>query len=462
MGMPVSPLEPTSSSISFSQSATTLVRVPGCARISFSVLMGGYSISLPRSVVPIAVRQQHPGLALGILTGLNVLNYLDRYVPAAVLPLIIAELAISDGQAGSLQSAFILTYTLMSLAGRLASATGPAALLLAAVGVAVWSAGHRSAPAWPGASRLCWSPAPGRRRRGQLRRRHALADLRSLSGRPPRPGPGHLLRGHPAGQRARLHAGRADRGAATAGARRSSSPVARACCWRCRCWWCASRRAGASTRPPLARRAARWASRCATSGGAPELRRQHRRPDHLHVHHRRPGLLDADLLRAGARHPARAGRVPVRGGAQRGRLAGHAHRRPGGRSPGPPRRQAAHFSFSGWALVASAALHPAGGPGAPACYLLAGDVRDPVAAVPQHRPAERRDGQRPAARAARASGFADLHGGHPPVRRLPLAHAHRRWSPTASGCGCRCWSPACCWCRRVWCCCWGGHAGAAT
>jgi MFS transporter, Spinster family, sphingosine-1-phosphate transporter len=55
---------------------------------------------------------KHPGAALGILTGLNVLNYLDRYVGAAVLPLIIADLHISDGQAGSLQSIFIFIYAL--------------------------------------------------------------------------------------------------------------------------------------------------------------------------------------------------------------------------------------------------------------------------------------------------------------------------------------------------------------
>jgi predicted MFS family arabinose efflux permease len=55
---------------------------------------------------------KRPGAALGILTGLNVLNYLDRYVGAAVLPLIIADLHISDGQAGSLQSIFIFIYAL--------------------------------------------------------------------------------------------------------------------------------------------------------------------------------------------------------------------------------------------------------------------------------------------------------------------------------------------------------------
>lgn len=57
---------------------------------------------------------KHPAAALGVLTGINTLNYLDRYVIAAILPLIIADLHISDGQAGSLQSAFILVYTAAS------------------------------------------------------------------------------------------------------------------------------------------------------------------------------------------------------------------------------------------------------------------------------------------------------------------------------------------------------------
>ena len=84
------------------------------------------------------MRQQHPGLALGILTGLNLLNYLDRYVMSGALPLILADLAISKGQAGSLQSAFMLTYMVMSFA---AGYVGDRArrLVLAVVGVTIWS-----------------------------------------------------------------------------------------------------------------------------------------------------------------------------------------------------------------------------------------------------------------------------------------------------------------------------------
>ena len=53
-----------------------------------------------------------PRVILGSLTALNLLNYLDRYVSAATLPLILADLAISDAQGGLLQSLFIVAYAL--------------------------------------------------------------------------------------------------------------------------------------------------------------------------------------------------------------------------------------------------------------------------------------------------------------------------------------------------------------
>src|SRR5258705_7637953 len=79
-----------------------------------------------------------PGVILGSLTTLNALNYLDRYVSAATLPLILADLAISDAQGGLLQSLFVVAYSL---------ACGPAGWLgdsgkrlrLIATGVFVWS-----------------------------------------------------------------------------------------------------------------------------------------------------------------------------------------------------------------------------------------------------------------------------------------------------------------------------------
>jgi MFS transporter, Spinster family, sphingosine-1-phosphate transporter len=81
---------------------------------------------------------QSPGVILGSLTTLNALNYLDRYVSAATLPLILADLAISDARGGLLQSLFVVAYSL---------ACGPAGWLgdsgkrlrLIATGVFVWS-----------------------------------------------------------------------------------------------------------------------------------------------------------------------------------------------------------------------------------------------------------------------------------------------------------------------------------
>jgi MFS family permease len=82
--------------------------------------------------------RQSARTALGVLTGLNVLNYVDRYVGAAMLPLILSSLALSDAQGGLLQSAFILSYSLVSpLAGWLGDRY--ARLRLAAGGVLVWS-----------------------------------------------------------------------------------------------------------------------------------------------------------------------------------------------------------------------------------------------------------------------------------------------------------------------------------
>jgi MFS family permease len=83
--------------------------------------------------------RQSPTAALSILTGLNVLNYVDRWVVAATLPLILKEFAISDAEGGALQSAFILTYALASPpAGWLGDRRSR--IHLAGLGVLVWSA----------------------------------------------------------------------------------------------------------------------------------------------------------------------------------------------------------------------------------------------------------------------------------------------------------------------------------
>lgn len=76
--------------------------------------------------------------ALSVLTGLNVLNYADRYVGAAMLPLILSSLSISDAQGGLLQSAFILSYSFVSPVAGWLGDRWPR-LRLAAGGVLVWS-----------------------------------------------------------------------------------------------------------------------------------------------------------------------------------------------------------------------------------------------------------------------------------------------------------------------------------
>jgi predicted MFS family arabinose efflux permease len=80
-----------------------------------------------------------PRLALAVLTGLNFLNYLDRFIPAAVLTPMSAELHMSGTKGGSLQFAFILTFAFVApLFGWLGDRR--TRFSLAAVGVFVWSA----------------------------------------------------------------------------------------------------------------------------------------------------------------------------------------------------------------------------------------------------------------------------------------------------------------------------------
>jgi MFS family permease len=64
------------------------------------------SISKPRAVWPLS--------SLLILTGLNLLDYLDRQLLAAVLTPIKTELALSDEQLGTIQGAFMWGYFLTS------------------------------------------------------------------------------------------------------------------------------------------------------------------------------------------------------------------------------------------------------------------------------------------------------------------------------------------------------------
>ena len=53
-------------------------------------------------------RQLSPAWVLVILTGLNLFNYLDRFVLSAVLTPLQKDLGLNDGQAGRLVTAFMI------------------------------------------------------------------------------------------------------------------------------------------------------------------------------------------------------------------------------------------------------------------------------------------------------------------------------------------------------------------
>jgi len=91
-----------------------------------------------------------PRTALAVLTGLNLLNYLDRFLPFAVLPALSASLHLSDTRAGLLQTLFMGSYILVSpIAGWLGDRRSRFGI--AAIGVLIWSAatfGSGLAPAF--------------------------------------------------------------------------------------------------------------------------------------------------------------------------------------------------------------------------------------------------------------------------------------------------------------------------
>jgi len=81
---------------------------------------------------------RRPGTILGLLTGLNFLNYLDRMLVAAVLPRIQSELHLSNFEGGLLATVFLLGYFVTApVFGALAD-RGPRKGLIA-FGVLTWS-----------------------------------------------------------------------------------------------------------------------------------------------------------------------------------------------------------------------------------------------------------------------------------------------------------------------------------
>ena len=85
-------------------------------------------------------RRLSPAWTLAILTGLNLFNFLDRYVLSAVLSSVKQDLSLTDGHAGALTTAFMLGYFLTSpIFGYLGDRL-PRKWLIA-VGIFVWSLG---------------------------------------------------------------------------------------------------------------------------------------------------------------------------------------------------------------------------------------------------------------------------------------------------------------------------------
>lgn len=82
---------------------------------------------------------RRPALILALLTGLNLLNYMDRTVLAAVLPRIQSELALSDARGGWLATAFLVGYFIASPVFGWLGDRGVSRTLLLALGVVVWS-----------------------------------------------------------------------------------------------------------------------------------------------------------------------------------------------------------------------------------------------------------------------------------------------------------------------------------
>jgi MFS family permease len=75
---------------------------------------------------------------LTIVTLLNLLNYIDRYILAAVLPRMQADLSLTNAQAGLLATAFLVTYFLTSpVFGALGDRLSRTRLM--SVGVVAWS-----------------------------------------------------------------------------------------------------------------------------------------------------------------------------------------------------------------------------------------------------------------------------------------------------------------------------------
>lgn len=80
-------------------------------------------------------------VALGLLTCINLVNYIDRFVVSALVETLKrSELALSDSQLGGLMTAFMLVYMIAAPGFGALSDRGVSRPLLLGTGVAIWSA----------------------------------------------------------------------------------------------------------------------------------------------------------------------------------------------------------------------------------------------------------------------------------------------------------------------------------
>ncbi len=85
-------------------------------------------------------RSLSPFWTLFILTGLNLFNYLDRYVVSAVLTPIATEFKVGDGELGRINTIFMLGYFVTSpIFGYLGDRASRKWLI--AIGIFIWSLG---------------------------------------------------------------------------------------------------------------------------------------------------------------------------------------------------------------------------------------------------------------------------------------------------------------------------------
>jgi len=76
--------------------------------------------------------------ALAVMVGINFLNYMDRYVPTAVSPIIQKEFHLTDFQLGTLASAFLIVYAICALPFGYFADRGVRKTVIG-IGVTIWS-----------------------------------------------------------------------------------------------------------------------------------------------------------------------------------------------------------------------------------------------------------------------------------------------------------------------------------